>query len=271
MIHFLYNAYGDPTAPRFSDDLDQNSLFYENGNSQRLLGNRITSSVNSGDTVIRWGCTANRGLEEKEGVTVINKWGDIRNSTQKQRMRRKFTDAGVAIPKWSRNIQDFDPSEYPLLLRRSGSTGGNNIVLIERPISDDEEHSMVRRILEEDSRSYLSSYWYKEQEFRVHVVNGTAIFQVEKIPRTNPRRAVQQTIWNVGELWMYGNNTDVQDRLVDVSVAAVYALNLDFGAVDLMTRGDEVQVLEVNSAPGLQKRSRRKYIEAFRNAGWLTQ
>jgi len=268
MKHFVLNQYGDPTATRFAADTRQNYLYY-NSTDGALIGSGRTRSVERGDTVIRWGCTSNRDIEDMVGVQVVNNWNGIRNSTQKKKMRKLFEEGGVPTPTWSSDISDFSDDDYPLLLRRSGSMGGNNIVLIERPIQTDDEHNMVRKILAEDSRAYLCKYWYKEQEFRVHIVNGEAIFQVEKIPRTNPHRALKQSIWNVGDLWMYSSNTDVRDDLVDVSVKAVHCLGLDFGAVDLMTKGGEVMILEVNSAPGLQKRSRRKYADAFERAGWL--
>ena len=262
----FFNKHGDPTAKRFVDETSGMKFRYFNeaGGCEDHSG-----FVQDGDRIIRWGCTASRELDE-DGRRVINTRESLRNSTQKIKMQNIFIKAGIPAPKNSRDISEFDASEYPLLLRRSGSTGGENILVIERPVVVAADNSLIKKILVEDKRAYVTQFWDKDQEFRVHVVNKQPIFQTEKIPRKNPRRAMEQSVWNVGELWMYGANTDVEARLADVSVAAVDSLGLNFGAVDLMCRGDEVKVLEVNTAPGLQKRSRRAYREAMAEAGWLS-
>jgi len=50
-----------------------------------------------------------------------------------------------------------------------------------------------------------------------------------------------------------------------VALAAVSALGLDFGAVDIIYNEHENQyyVLEVNTAPGLEGTTVEKYAEAF--------
>jgi len=50
-----------------------------------------------------------------------------------------------------------------------------------------------------------------------------------------------------------------------ISIAAVDALCLDFGAVDIIynEHEDKYYVLEVNSAPGLEGTTLEKYVEAL--------
>lgn len=59
---------------------------------------------------------------------------------------------------------------------------------------------------------------------------------------------------------------DIPDDVKELAVGAVAALDLDFGAVDLIqTKMGKWYVLEVNTACGLAGTTLKKYAEQFRN------
>jgi hypothetical protein len=61
------------------------------------------------------------------------------------------------------------------------------------------------------------------------------------------------------------NKSKLAKALVDVSVTAVAAIGLDFGAVDVCSDHDgNYYVLEVNTGPGLKESSLEAYVAAFK-------
>ena len=75
-----------------------------------------------------------------------------------------------------------------------------------------------------------------------------------------------QPIWNLETGFTY---RIVQGKrpigVIPAAKAAVAALSLDFGAVDIITKGTDVYVLEVNTAPGLCPITLNWYARQFAN------
>jgi len=93
--------------------------------------------------------------------------------------------------------------------------------------------------------THFMEYINIEREFRVHVVNGKSIKISEKIGGGNHSR---------GAKFSYPHDFNHKKTLRRVSRAAVAALGLDFGAVDVIYSGEKFYVTEVNSAPALTGR-----------------
>lgn len=112
---------------------------------------------------------------------------------------------------------------------------------------------------------YTKGMFGRRREYRVHVFSVgdvRRIFVQQKRRRTtgiNPAdNAPASTIRNLANGWIFAHNDVVAPRqaTIDAAVASITALNLNFGAVDMIemdraTDGGSV-VLEVNCAPGLQ-------------------
>lgn len=108
-------------------------------------------------------------------------------------------------------------------------------------------------------------YVKKKHEYRVHVFEGEVIDVQQKKKRTDAE-AVDYQIRNVANGWVYcRDNIDVPASVCSESVAAVDALGLDFGAVDVIWNEKQQQayVLEVNTAPGLEGTTLERYQEAL--------
>lgn len=113
-----------------------------------------------------------------------------------------------------------------------------------------------------------TKYKKKRAEFRVHVANGEVIDTVQKKKRNAEDRPDNFTtfIRSHSNGWVFCREgvTDCARRN-SIAVAAVSALKLQFGAVDIIYNAleDKYYVLEVNTAPGLEGTTLQKYVEAF--------
>src|SRR5690606_3093878 len=110
-------------------------------------------------------------------------------------------------------------------------------------------------------------YVKKDQEYRLHV-SGDKVFFVQRKARKRevPDDQVNWQIRNHQNGFIYANqDVQVSDEMKNTAIAAVAALGLDFGAVDMLTtkKGDHC-VLEVNTACGLAGTTLDKYVEMIK-------
>ncbi len=110
-----------------------------------------------------------------------------------------------------------------------------------------------------------TKYVFKVKEWRVHVVNGKVIDTQQKI--RDPDK--EPVTWKVrshanGFIFVRGNIGPNISR-DELAIAAVSALGLDFGAVDIVEdKAGKLFVLEVNTAPGLEGQTVESYAAAFK-------
>jgi D-alanine-D-alanine ligase-like ATP-grasp enzyme len=108
----------------------------------------------------------------------------------------------------------------------------------------------------------------KDREFRVHVVKGTVIFVQEKLRKKEVGDAGNKYIRSHGNGWCFafqhlGERPSPQ-AVLDIGVAAVRGIGLDFGAVDIAwSERSGATVLEVNTAPGIEQTTVAAYADAF--------
>lgn len=108
-------------------------------------------------------------------------------------------------------------------------------------------------------------------EWRAHVVNGRVILLQQKVRTRERSPAYTSLIRNTTTGYVYSVNFDryfhesAIPRVKRTAIEAVAALDLDFGAVDIIQKGGECYVLEVNTAPGLSEEGSavRAYCDAF--------
>lgn len=125
-----------------------------------------------------------------------------------------------------------------------------------------------------------ADYYSKREEFkneyRVHSFLGHSIRAGKKIPRTpqseTPFHGTPHTwvrSWDGGWMISYADDSGIKQRHRDIAHAAVKALGLAFGAVDIGEREDgTLVVLELNRAPGLEGGTPDAYSHAVRK--WTT-
>lgn len=106
----------------------------------------------------------------------------------------------------------------------------------------------------------------RRREWRVHVFNGS-ITHVQVKRRRNGYAEdpnYREDVRNHQTGWIYATeNINPSQAVLRNAVNAVACMGLDFGAVDVISFGDDAWVLEVNTAPGLQAETT---MTAFVNA-----
>jgi glutathione synthase/RimK-type ligase-like ATP-grasp enzyme len=188
---------------------------------------------------INWGST---GYELRQvNAEVVNKPQLVYGASDKIVTFRKLHDACVRVPWFTTNISEAHRymQEHGSLIARTETRGsrGSGVVFLERL------HDII------DAPLYVQ-YINKEKEFRVHVFKGKAIDIVQKKRANGTEKPV---IWNVQAGFSFSHNVrwGAIENLARLGEKAVNALELDFGAVDIMWGNGHLYVLEVNTAPGI--------------------
>lgn len=207
------------------------------------------------DTVINWGSSS---LAFKHPYLLNNPY-NVGMAANKLKAFSVMSDHGVKTVDWSGG------QVVPLAWANTGATvvartkltghSGDGIIIVEPgyPLPP---------------APLYTKYVFKEKEFRVHVVLGSAVDTQRKVK--DPNRAV--VTWKVrshenGFIYVRENiaNDPARDAL---AVTAVAALGLDFGAVDIIQdKKGAYYVLEVNTAPGITGQTVENYAKAFQNGG----
>lgn len=114
-----------------------------------------------------------------------------------------------------------------------------------------------------EARLY-TRHFNAKYEFRVHVAFGRVIrIQQKKKLNGVPKHDVRS--YDNGYRYSTNLSIDTPNVIGDVSIQAIRALGLDFGAVDIlyMASNDSARVLEVNTAPGIEGDTVTDYYNAF--------
>jgi hypothetical protein len=105
-----------------------------------------------------------------------------------------------------------------------------------------------------------------KNEYRVHVAFGNVIDYSQKKKRSNAEESANILVRSHHNGWVFcRENVVLPDAVKEQAIAAVSALGLDFGAVDVGHRvGDNLAVVfEVNTAPGIEGTTVDRYVNAF--------
>lgn len=204
-------------------------------------------AVRSSEGHINWGReTANTDLNP-----------DIRNATNKQRMRELFEEHGVPTPKSYdiRPRQRVISSWFPIVGRSEKHTKGRGFWLCK---TYEDVQKAFRGTRRKKPASHFMEFIEHDREYRVHVFKGKSLRISEKEFFIDENGKKDYITKKPGDIKLR--------RVRKAAKQAVEAIGLDFGAVDILARGDdnaEVWVLEVNAAPGLGGSMPQVYADAF--------
>jgi len=250
---------------QLEEDLDIHFIKARNGNLKRLNGRMIADRY---DTIVRFGTYAGYvPAADKE----YNKLEGIRNASNKLKARKVFMEESVSTPyTWSREEMmraDIEEIDLPIIGRPKSHYGGKGFYVYDSLMKLRDELRYNRHDIH-----YFQSYIKKDREFRVHVASGKAIIVAEKIV---PEENKDGYVWNLGSrgaceefnTLRWGEYREfIVESCIREAAKAVNALGLDYGAVDVIVKGDSVFVLEVNTAPRLEEYGISRYAEYFK---WL--
>lgn len=178
---------------------------------------------------------------------------------------RKFREAGLAIPEFTTSYDEalgwFNAGDCVVCRTLLNAHSGRGIVLA----SQESGRALVRAPL------YVK-YKKKRKEFRVHVFQGQVIDVCEKRRFRRERRPehFDGFIRNHINGWVFARDNVVSPPdMAALSIGACRATGLDFGAVDIIwnERENKSYLLEVNTAPGLEGTTLKKYTQVIYN--WI--
>ncbi len=210
------------------------------------------------DRVINWGCTIYPKWELSYKDT--NHPQNIEMAANKLLAFKELKRRGVDHPEWTEDINEarnwFTKKGTTVLCRTklNGHSGAGIVIA-------DTVDKLVAAPL------YVK-YKKKRHEYRVHVINGRVVDVQQKKRRNGFRDNEEFTtlIRNIDHGWVYTREGITPDqRLRDIGIAAVKALDLSIGAVDIIYNEleDKYYVLEINTAPGIEGTTITKYVEAL--------
>lgn len=185
---------------------------------------------------------------------------DISNVTDKRRMRQLFKEHDVPMPYLYENtdVETLEVMHYPVVGRPDRHTKGRGFWKCR---TFGEALVALRGTARKKAATHFMEYIDKERaprEYRVHVFLGKSIRISEKDFDNDGAYVTRKPQHNV-------------KHVRKAAKAAVAALGLDFGAVDILANDTECWVTEVNAAPGLGGSMPRLYAETlnkWKNGDW---
>jgi len=213
--------------------------------------------------IINWGHSGRPNWVHPSIGQFPNRWLNsiqaVSRASNKLSAYRILDRAGVSIPPYTTDAQTAlqwlrggDTVLARTLLR---ANGGRGIEILEN------EGDIIHAPL-------YTKYMKKKHEYRVHVFNG----EVLDIQHKRKRRGTDGTNFKVrnhngGWVFARGDIINPHPDVITQSLAAVEALELDFGAVDIgwNEKHKLATVYEVNCAPGIEGTTLVKYTRAIIN------
>lgn len=169
---------------------------------------------------------------------------------------RAFQNGGVCAPSYATSrdgIQSFS-SRLVVARKLTNSSEGKGIVIFNK-----DDHNPPQAPL-------YTEYIPKKKEFRVHVWAGKVIDVVEKRKKKSFENERDTQIRNTANGYVFCRDNIVEpDDLRGLALSAVESLGRTYGAVDIIwnERQNKSFVLEVNSRPGMQGTTVKKYADAI--------
>lgn len=226
-------------------------------NAGRLVLPQGSYVYREGDVILNWG---NSTVPEwnHDDVEWINAPVNVGLASNKRRAHAIFSRHGVPT------LNTTTVKEQAEMWQDNGHT------VIERHIMQGHSGQGIVAKNPDESLSDVplySQYLGARREYRVHVFNNQIIYVQQKKRRNGARELTNYSdvIRNHGTGWVYCEDdiTPLPESAGELSINAVNALHLIFGAVDIATRQGESYVIEVNTAPGLEGRSFGIYCDAI--------
>ncbi len=206
-----------------------------------------------GDVIINWGSARNPNFLG-EGVRMLNLPEHVEVASNKLSTLVALSRAGVTTIPFTSNQGEASSWDGTIYVRNElRGHSGEGIVIIGQ---DDEVPPAPLYTKAIDNQG----------EYRIHVMNGE-VFDYRKKSRMDGDEPTedQSKIRTLGNGWIYRQgNLRRLERVEELAIQAINALNLDFGAVDIiMDANGDVFVLEVNTAVGLADNTLESYQQAF--------
>ena len=185
------------------------------------------------DTIINWG-----NVSVVHNSRYLNPLQAVKNATNKLSTFNLLKQANVSTPPFFTSHSELDPdTTYVARTTITGHSGEGIVVGVPADLP---------------SAPLYTQFLPKQAEYRVIVVGSEAIDTKQKLKKRDFEGDRSPHVWNCNNGYVYARN-DIQfpDSLAPTAIAAVSALGLSYGAVDIIYHDNTPYVLEVNTAFGL--------------------
>lgn len=234
-------ALRDSLTSRFTDHSSINVRLLRSGNNSVFRGRRSDIIINYGNR--------SAPAEVFGEAHVLNPQSALNNAANKLSALNAMQRAGVSTLPFTTDSQQA----------RIWAAGGD-VVYARNTLNGHSGEGIV--VVSSDNISqignaplYTKGITGRRREWRVHVFDGI-ITHVQVKRRRNGYQEdpnYREDVRNHHTGWIYATeNINPSQAVLRNAVRAVEAMGLDFGAVDIISKGDEAWVLEVNTAAGLQ-------------------
>lgn len=215
----------------------------------RAFGKRDKGAP-GGDAVINWGIS---GSDERPTLNA-------KANGSKYEQLLKLEAKGVLVPKAVRLFERGREFRLPALARRDRHAGGTDIIVIKGPAG----LTQIPR-----DYAYLTELIDSDAEFRTWIFREKHLVTYEKVKKRDAERPGFGR--NYAQGYGFDRRDDAPEGVMAIGIAAVRALDLDFGAVDILHGTDgRYYVLEVNTAPRIESPSRTCAQRLVRELkGWI--
>lgn len=241
---------GSKSAKALSEYLEAKRL--------KVYGSRFIGKIQ--DVIVNWGSQKTVAGNAR----VLNKPNAVYNASNKLKALRLLEGQGVSIPDYTTD-PDMASASYDRTVVRHKLSGhsGTGIEIIEGLDSM-------------PSAPLYTEFIPKVAEYRAIVVGDEVVDFKQKKRRSSPRDdegniiederiTHDEHVWNLDGGYVFARDGVVKpDDVDELSINAISALGLDFGAVDIIEdREGSLYVLEVNTAFGLEGTTIERVGEAI--------
>lgn len=226
------------------------------GRALPALRTKATKRLKRDVVLVNWGRSdlVVRGMPK----LILNKPDAVARAANKLRTFERLTLRGVQTVPWTtdrRVAQQWLDNEFTVYERTVlNGHSGRGIVL-----SHPREHSSVGH-----APLYTKGV-LKAHEYRVHVFRGEVLDYSKKRRRSGVE--TNDCIKNLSNGWVFcRDEVALPEKVKSLALQALSALDLDFGAIDVLYRETEnrAYILEINTSPGLQGTTLERYTNKFK-------
>lgn len=223
------------------------------------------------DHIINWGSSERRFRGE-----YLNNPEAVAVASDKLLSAQAFAAAEVPQPEFTDNretAQEWLDAGFSVVCRTllRASAGRGIRLVVPR---DYDAAGGVARDLQDDGEAprvvaapLYTKYAKKADEYRVHVFLGTVLdIQMKRKRQEVNNDEVNYQIRNLEGGWVFcRDGVECPESVQRAAIAAVNALDLDFGAVDIgfNRHAGQPYVFEVNTAPGVEGTTLDRYYDAL--------
>lgn len=217
----------------------------------QIISPRNIYKIKPESIIVKYGVARNLSIPDSH---QYNQHG-ILKASNKLYAKQLLIENNISTPK----IVDINNPTYPCIGRPIHHRKGENFYYCNNRFD-------INRALNNNCE-YFQEYICKDKEYRVHVAHNKVLLVQEKEPRREEYKT--EKVWNHanGKFFFSVLKWNViPSGLCPIAVKAVRAMDLDFGAVDIISKDNTFFVCEINTAPLITGYTLLKYSNYFE---WL--